>query len=277
MKALFKNKLFLTGFIIVTIFILLAIFAPLITKFSPSEVNITGILQPPSIEHPMGTDELGRDVFARFLYGARVSLTVGVVAVAIRIAIGILVGAISGYYGGLIDAILMRFVDIMLTFPTFFLLLALVAFLEPSIFTVMSVIGATTWMGLARLVRAEVLSLKERGFVEASRSIGTPDYIILFRHILPNAMAPVIVSAVLGVAGAILTESGLSFLGLGVPPPTPSWGNIIFEGKDNLDIAPWLSFFPGIAILVTVLGFNLMGDGISELIQPKGKESGNNV
>ncbi len=272
MKDFFKNKLFISGFVIVSIFILLAIFAPFIARHHPSDVNIDKILLPPSPEHPMGTDELGRDVFSRFLYGARVSISVGIIAVAIRIIIGLLVGAIAGYYGGIIDSFLMRFVDVMLTFPTFFLLLALVAFLEPSIFTVMAVIGATTWMGLARLVRAEVLSLKERGFVEASRALGSGDMVILFRHILPNAMGPVIVSAVLGVAGAILTESGLSFLGLGVPPPTPSWGNIIFEGKDNLDIAPWLSFFPGIAILITVLGFNLMGDGISEVIQPKGSK-----
>lgn len=263
----------MSGFVIVSIFILFAIFAPLIARYNPSEVNINGILLPPSSEHPMGTDELGRDVFSRFLYGARVSISVGVISVAIRIIIGILIGAIAGYYGGIIDSLLMRFVDVMLTFPTFFLLLALVAFLEPSIFTVMAVIGATTWMGLARLVRAEVLSLKERGFVEASRALGANDILILFRHILPNSMGPVIVSAVLGVAGAILTESGLSFLGLGVPPPTPSWGNIIFDGKDNLDIAPWLSFFPGIAILITVLGFNLMGDGLNEVMQPKSNRS----
>lgn len=269
MKKLFKNRLFIFGFIIVSIFMFIAIFAPIITRHNPSEVNINEILLPPSIEHPMGTDELGRDLFSRFVYGARVSISVGIIAVAFRIAIGIFIGAIAGYYGGIIDSLLMRFVDIMLTFPTFFLLLALVAFLEPSIFTVMAVIGATTWMGLARLVRAEVLSLKERGFVEASRSLGSKDGLILFRHILPNAMGPVIVSAVLGIAGAILTESGLSFLGLGVPPPTPSWGNIIFEGKDNLDIAPWLSFFPGAAILITVLGFNLMGDGISDVMQPR--------
>lgn len=272
MRELFKNKIFISGFVIVTIFMLLAVFAPLITRYNPSDVNINQILLSPSIEHPMGTDELGRDVFSRFVYGARISIAVGIIAVALRIAIGILIGAIAGYYGGIIDSLLMRFVDVMLTFPTFFLLLALVAFLKPSIFTVMAVIGATTWMGLARLVRAEVLSLKERGFIEASRSLGTSDIKILFRHILPNSMGPVIVSAILGVAGAILTESGLSFLGLGVPPPTPSWGNIIFEGKDNLDIAPWLSFFPGIAILITVLGFNLIGDGISEYLQPKGNK-----
>lgn len=274
MRNLFKNRLFLAGFIIVLFFVLIALFAPLLAHHSPYSVDINSILLPPSLEHPMGTDELGRDVFSRFLYGARVSLSVGIIAVAIRVVIGVVIGAIAGYYGGIIDSILMRFVDIMLTFPTFFLLLALVAFLEPSIFTVMAVIGATTWMGLARLVRAEVLSLKERGFVEAARSLGSSDARILLRHIIPNALNPVIVSAVLGVAGAILTESGLSFLGLGVPPPTPSWGNIIFEGKDSLDIAPWLSFFPGLAILVTVLGFNLIGDGISEYLQPRGKRDG---
>ncbi|OGP86399.1 MAG: peptide ABC transporter permease, partial [Deltaproteobacteria bacterium RBG_13_65_10] len=200
------------------------------------------------------------------------SLAVGFVAVGISVAIGILVGALAGFYGRWVDAAAMRFTDIMLCFPTFFLILAVIAYLTPSIWNIMIVIGVTSWMGVARLVRAEFLSLKERDFVMAARAQGIGDARIIFRHILPNAMAPVYVSAILGVAGAVLTESALSFLGLGVPPPAPSWGNILTAGKDNIEIAWWLSVFPGLAILVTVLGYNLLGEGIRDALDPRVRE-----
>jgi len=203
------------------------------------------------------------------IWGSRISLKVGFVAVGIATVIGILFGAVSGYYGGWIDGIMMRFVDIMLCFPAFFLILAVIAFLEPSIWNIMVVIGITGWMGIARLVRAEFLSLREREFVVSARALGASDARIIFRHILPNSMAPILVSATLGVAGAILTESALSFLGIGVQPPTPSWGNILTAGKDNIEIAWWLSFFPGLAILVTVLGYNLLGEGIRDSLDPR--------
>ena len=203
------------------------------------------------------------------IWGSRISLLVGFVAVGIAAAIGIFLGALAGYYGRWIDNLIMRFVDIMLCFPTFFLILAVIAFLEPSIWNIMIVIGATGWMGVARLVRAEFLSQKERDYAVAERALGAKDFRIIFRHILPNAMAPVLVSATLGVAGAILTESALSFLGIGVQPPTPSWGNILTAGKDNIDIAWWLSFYPGMAILVTVLGYNLLGEAIRDSIDPR--------
>ena len=193
----------------------------------------------------------------------------GFVAVGIATVIGIIVGLISGYYGDLIDGVMMRFVDIMLCFPTFFLILAVIAILEPSIYNIMIVIGITGWMGVARLIRAEVLSLKGREFILASKSVGAGDFVIIIRHILPNAMAPVLVAATLGVAGAILTESALSFLGIGVQPPTPSWGNILTSGKDNIEIAWWLSLFPGLAILITVLGYNLLGEGIRDATDPR--------
>ena len=196
-------------------------------------------------------------------------MLVGFVAVGIAVAIGTFLGAVAGYYGGWVDGLIMRFVDIMLCFPAFFLILAVVALLEPSIWNIMVVIGLTSWMGVARLVRAEFLSLKEREFVLAARSQGASDLRIIFSHILPNALGPVFVAAILGIGAAILTESALSFLGIGVQPPTPSWGNMLTAGKDNIEIAYWLSLFPGLAILITVLGYNLLGEGLRDALDPR--------
>ena len=248
---------------------ILAVFAPWISPYNHNDINVDHILERPSWDHWLGTDELGRDVLSRVVWGTRISLAVGFVAVGIATLIGITLGSLAGYYGGWIDIIIMRFVDIMLCIPAFFLILTVIAFLEPSIWIIMAVIGLTGWMGVARLVRAEFLSLKEREFVLAARCIGASDFRIIFRHILPNALAPVLVSVVLGVAGAILTESALSFLGIGVQPPTPSWGNILAAGKDNLEIAWWLSVFPGLAILITVLSYNLLGEGVRDAIDPR--------
>jgi peptide/nickel transport system permease protein len=206
------------------------------------------------------------------VWGAGISLKVGFVATGVAIIVGTILGAIAGYYGKWVDAVIMRFVDIMLCFPSFFLILAVIAVLEPSIWNIMVVIGLTNWMGITRLVRADFVSLKERDFVKAARVIGLGDFRIIFRHILPNAMASVLVAATLGVAGAILTESALSFLGIGVQPPTPSWGNILTAGKDNIDIAWWLSLYPGLAILITVLGYNLLGEGIRDCLDPRLKD-----
>jgi peptide/nickel transport system permease protein len=204
------------------------------------------------------------------IYGARVSLAVGFVAVGIATLIGMVVGVVAGYYGGTLDMLIMLGgVDVMLTFPRFFLLLTVIAMLQPSIFVIMAVIGITGWMGVARLVRAEVLSLKERDFVVSARALGAGDVSLMFQHILPNALVPVLVSAVLGVAGAVLTEAALSFLGLGVQPPIPTWGNILTEGKANIEIAWWLSVFPGMAILVTVLAYNLFGEGLRDALDPR--------
>jgi peptide/nickel transport system permease protein len=203
------------------------------------------------------------------IYGARISLKEGLAAVGIAVLLGTAVGLVAGFYGRWIDNILMRFVDIMLCFPTFFLILAVIAMLEPSIWYIMIIIGLTGWMGVARLVRAEVLSIRERDYVMAARAIGASDLRIIVRHILPNAMSPVLVSATLGVAGAILTESALSFLGIGVQPPTPSWGNILTSGKDYIEFAWWLSLFPGLAILVTVLSYNLLGEGLRDALDPR--------
>lgn len=268
MKKLFKNKLTLFGAIVVGTLALVAILAPFIVPYDPAAVDIGSALLAPSARHILGTDYLGRDVFSRMVYGARISLSIGFVAVGISIMIGIAMGSIAGYYGGKIDMILMRFVDIMLCFPSIFLILAVVAILEPNIMNIMIVIGITSWMGAARLIRAEILSLKEREFILAARALGASDFRIIIFHLIPNAIAPVLVSAVLGVAAAILVESALSFLGLGVQPPTPSWGNILMEGKASLGVCWWLSFFPGLAILITVLGYNLLGEGLREHFSP---------
>ncbi len=261
-----ENRLALLSAIFLFSLFIISIFAPWLSPYDPFKIDVNAILMPPSPSHPLGTDMLGRDVLSRLIFGARISLKVGFVAVGIATIIGTILGAIAGYYGGAVDAIIMRFVDIMLCFPSFFLILAVIAFLEPSIWNIMVVIGLTSWMGVTRLVRAEFLSLKERDFVLAARALGASDMRIIFKHIMPNAMAPVLVSATLGIPGAILTEAALSFLGIGVQLPTPSWGNMLTAGKDNLEIAWWLSLFPGLAILLTVLAYNLLGEGIQDAL-----------
>ena len=268
-KRFIKNRLAVAGGIIVTLLFFVAVFAPLISPYNPDDIDRKNILVSPDFHHPLGTDDLGRDVLSRMIWGSRISLAVGFVAVGIATLIGIFFGAIAGYYGGWAERIIMRFIDIMLTIPTFFLILAVIAFIEPSIWNIMIVIGLTSWMGVARLVRAEFLSIKEREYVLAAKALGASDFRIIFRHIMINSMAPVLVSAVLGIAGAVLVESALSFLGIGVQPPIPSWGNILTLGKDNIEIAWWLSVFPGLAILITVLGYNLLGEGIRDSIDPR--------
>ncbi len=264
-----RNRLSLISLVVVLLLIIIAFLAPLISPYDPADIDVSNILSPPTSSHPLGTDDLGRDILSRMIWGSRISLSVGFVAVGIAILIGILIGTVSGYYGGWVDTVLMRFVDIMLTFPTLFLILAVVAIIGPSMFLIMLIIGLTGWMDVARLVRAEFLTLKERDFVMAAKALGVKDFGIIFRHILPNAFAPVFVAATMGVAGAILIESGLSFLGLGVQPPTPSWGNILTSGKDNIEIAWWLSVFPGLAILFTVLSYNLIGEGLRDALDPR--------
>jgi peptide/nickel transport system permease protein len=259
----------LAGSIIVIAFFAVSLLAPWLAPYDPGAIDLKLVLMPPSAAHLLGTDQLGRDVLSRMIWGAKISLKVGFAATGLAIFIGTILGAIAGYYGRWVDAVIMRFVDIMLCFPTFFLILAVIAFLEPSIWNIMIVIGLTGWMGITRLVRADFTSLRERDFVLAARGIGAGDLRIILIHILPNAMASVLVAATLGVAGAILTESALSFLGIGVQPPTPSWGNILTAGKDNIDIAWWLSLYPGLAILLTVLGYNLLGEGIRDSLDPR--------
>ncbi len=263
------NPLSKAGFVIIVGVFLLAMLAPIIAPYDPDDINVKAILLTPSFEHWMGTDGLGRDVLSRMLYGGRISLLVGLVAVGISTAIGIILGAIAGYYRGWVDTVIMRLVDVMLSIPSFFLILAVIAFLTPSIINVMIVIGLTSWMGVTRLVRAEFLSLNSREFVQASRTLGAKDARLIFMHLLPNSLTPIIVSSVLGIAGAVLMESGLSFLGLGVQAPQASWGNILTDGKDYIQFAWWLSLFPGLAILITVLGYNLLGEGLRDALDPR--------
>jgi len=268
-KKALSNPLALAGFIIIVLIFVLAMLAPFIAPYDPNDINVKAILIGPSMQHWMGTDGLGRDVLSRMLHGGRISLLVGLVAVGISTLIGILLGAIAGFYRGWVDVFIMRLVDVMLSIPSFFLILAVIAFLTPSIINIMIVIGLTSWMGVTRLVRAEFLSLCEREYVMASRTLGARDYRLIFKHLLPNSLTPIIVSAVLGVAGAVLMESGLSFLGLGVQAPQASWGNILTDGKEYIQFAWWLSLFPGLAILITVLGYNLLGEGLRDALDPR--------
>ena len=268
-RRLRSYPLLLWGGAIVALLIFTALTAQWIAPQNPIQQSLDQSLLPPGWNHWFGTDQYGRDVLSRLIYGARISLAVGVVAVSLYVLIGITVGALAGYYGGWVDMLLMRFVDIMLCIPTLFLILMVIAFVGPSILNIMVVIGLTSWMDVARLVRGEILSLKERDFITAARVIGMKDSRIILTQLLPNALGPVLVVATLGVGSTILTESALSFLGLGVQPPTASWGNMLTEGKEHLTDAWWLVTFPGLAIFFTVLGYNLLGQGLRNWIDPR--------
>jgi peptide/nickel transport system permease protein len=293
-RAFRKDKLAMAGLYVLVAMLVLALLGKLVTEwwvlFDPATVRLPDKLRPPfsgaSPEllageappwgvYPFGTDELGRNVFARMLQGSFVSLSVGIVAVSISLVIGISLGGLAGFYGQRtwgpfsVDGLIMRFTDVVLCFPTFFLILTVVALLPPSIYNIMIVIGMTSWMGTARFVRAEFLSLRERDFVTAAHALGLPEWRIIFRHMVPNAMAPVLVSASIDVAYAILTESALSFLGFGVRPPFATWGNILADGRAYIFDAPWLFAIPGTAILIVVLAFNLVGEGLRDAMNPR--------
>lgn len=269
LRRITNHNLALVGLLILVPMFICAVAAPIISPHDPVEPDLKNILASPSWSHPFGTDTLGRDVFSRVIYGSRISLLVGFVSVGIATLIGIMVGALSGYSGGIVDELIMRFVDLMMCFPTFFLILAVIALLEPSIWNIMIVVGLTNWMGIARLVRAEIMSIKNKEYVLAAKAMGFPNRRIIFGHVLPNSLSPVYVVATLGIGGAILTESALSFLGIGVQPPTPSWGNILTQAKDNIEVAWWLSLYPGLAIFLTVMGYNLLGEGLRDIFDPR--------
>lgn len=262
-----RNRLAMVGLAVILLIVGVALFAESIAPHDYTEQNMRNTVSPPSATNWLGTDQWGRDILSRIIVGTRVSLSVGLVSVFILIIIGVAVGAIAGYFRHL-DGPLMRFVDIMMSIPGFFLLLTIVALFGPSLFNTMLVIGLTSWMGTARLVRGQFLSLREKEFVEAAQCIGVPSWRIITRHLLPNTMAVIIVQATLFMSVAILIESSLSYLGLGAQPPTPSWGGMLFSGRDYMRQAPWGTIFPGMAILFTVMAFNLLGDGLRDALDP---------
>jgi peptide/nickel transport system permease protein len=249
---------------------LLSAAAPIVSPYDPEKTALLLIYEPPSLTHPFGTDGLGRDLATRILYGGRVSLSIGLLAVAVAISVGTLVGTIAGFYGRWLDGILMRFVDMMYSFPRLFLLILFgVLFKGMTLPVIVTVLGLLSWMTTARLVRASFLSLKHREFVEAARCIGAGDRRIIVRHILPNALAPIIVAATLGVAAAIIAESTLSFLGLGIQPPTPTWGNMLRDATSEMEKAPWIAIFPGLFIFLAVVSINFIGDGLRDALDPR--------
>ena len=266
-----KNRLAIAGAVVVLFLFVIAILAPYLAPYSPTAYDLDSILLAPGKLHLLGTDDQGRDVLSRLIFGTRISLSVGFVAVSIYVAIGIALGALAGYYGGWIDVVISRFIEVMICFPTFFLILAILAFVGPSIYNIMIVIGLTGWTGIARLVRGEFLRLKSQDFVAAAVASGASDARIMFKHLLPNSLSPVFVSATFGVAAAILVESSLSFLGFGVPPYVPSWGGILSESREYMDVAWWLTLVPGFAIFITITAYNLVGEGLRDAIDPRMK------
>jgi len=259
------------GISIVVIMSLAAILAPLLARQSPITIDLAHLLQRPSAQHWLGTDIQGRDIWSRLVYGARVSLTVGLISQGIALALGVTLGLVAGFYGKWVDEIVMRLADVTLAFPTLLLLIAMVAALQPSEGVVFATIGIVGWAGMARIVRGQVLVVRQLEYIQAIRALGAGDLRIMTQHVLPNVIAPVVIAATLGVAGAIMAEAALSFLGLGVPPPAPSWGSMIADGRDleQLRRAPWTSVFPGIAIGAAVLGFNLLGDALRDALDPR--------
>jgi peptide/nickel transport system permease protein len=267
-----KNKIAIAGLVVMLLLYVITLLTPLIAPFDPAEQGDIVAMRylPPSFDHFMGTDKFGRDVFSRVLYGARISLSIGFIAVGIGVVIGTMLGSLAGYFGKAVDTVIMRFTDMMLAIPRLVLLIVVIALFDrPDIWMVVIVLGLTGWMSVARIVRGEILSLREREFVQAAKALGMSDVRIITRHILPNTLAPIIVFATLGIGNTILIEAGLSFLGLGVQPPTPSWGNIITDGRDALITAWWIATFPGLAIVFTVTAFNLLGDGLRDALDPR--------
>ncbi|MGH7556518.1 MAG: ABC transporter permease [Gemmatimonadota bacterium] len=268
-RTLRGNPLAVTGAGVVALLVILGIAGPWIAPYDPLVQNLARGLEGPSAEHWFGTDSFGRDILSRVLYGARISLLVGVASQAIAFSLGVVLGVVSGYYGGRIETFVMRLADVTLAFPTLLLLIAITAAFQPGLTVVFVAIGVVGWAGMARLVRSQALVVRELDFIQAARALGMGDLRLLARHVLPNCLAPAIIAVTLGMASAILLEAALSFIGLGAQPPTPSWGAMISDGRDFLRTAPWISIFPGLAIGLVVLGFNLFGDGLRDAMDPR--------
>jgi ABC-type dipeptide/oligopeptide/nickel transport system permease subunit len=273
-RTLLRDRRAMIGIVVVVLMTFAAVAAPVVARHDPISIDLSGQLRGPSGEHWLGTDVQGRDVWARLIYGTRVSLVVGFVSQGIALLLGVTLGLLAGFYGRWVDETVMRLADVTLAFPTLLLLIAMVAALEPSLGVVFVTIGVVGWAGMARLVRGQVLVVRQLEYVQAIRALGGGDGRIMVRHVLPNVIAPVLIAATLGIAGAIMAEAALSFLGLGVQPPTPSWGSMIAEGRDlaQLRRAPWTSLFPGLAIGAAVLGFNLLGDALRDALDPRQAE-----
>jgi len=268
-KALRSHRLAMAGGAVIALLVVMGIAGPWIAPYDPLDQDLAQSLHGPSWAHWFGTDSFGRDILSRVLYGARISLLVGVASQGIAFSLGVAMGLVSGYYGGKVDALIMRLADVTLAFPTLLLLIAITAAFQPGLTVVFVAIGIVGWAGLARLVRSQTLVVRELDFVQAARALGMSDLRLLARHVLPNTLAPAIIAVTLGMAGAILLEAALSFIGLGAQPPTPSWGSMISDGRDFLRTAPWISLFPGLAIGLVVLGFNLFGDGLRDAMDPR--------
>jgi len=268
-RRLVSHRSGLVGALLVGIVVFLGVMAPLLTRSDPNVIDMDNALQAPSVSHPFGTDMFGRDVATRVMYGARFSLEVGVMSRVIALVIGTVLGLLAGFYGGRTERWIMRLADVTLAYPGLLLLIAVMAAVGPSRLSLFVSIGVVGWAGVARLVRAQVLTVKEREFILAIRSLGAPDPIVIVRHILPNVLTPIIVIFSMGLGASIMAESSLSFLGLGAQPPTASWGSMIANGIDYLRVAPWLSLAPGIVVTLTVLGFNLLGDALRDLSDPR--------
>ena len=266
-----RNKLAVLGLIMLILFVLLSVLAPLLTEHDPNRSNLRNRNLPPSEKHLFGTDDMGRDVFARTLYGGRISLSVGLVSVGISLSIGVILGATAGFFGGMVDTVIMRIADVFYSFPFMILAITISSIFGPSIYNTMIILGVLSWPSSARLLRAEFLKLKSTDFSLAATALGANPTRVMFRHILPNAISPLLVSATLGVASAILSEAGLSFLGLGVPPPAPSWGNMLNRARPLHILAsmPWMWLPPGIAIFIIVLSINFVGDGLRDAFDPR--------
>ncbi|GGB52799.1 ABC transporter permease [Fictibacillus barbaricus] len=272
LSQLLMNKAATVGAFIIIIYILLAVFAPLIAPYSPYEIDLENKMMPPSSDHWMGTDDKGRDILSRILYGSRLSMGVGFAAVLFGAFIGIIFGLVAGYYGRWVDTVIMRIMDVMLAFPGILLALAIIAALGPSLINVTIAVGAFSVPLFARIVRGSTLEVKRLEYIDAIRSLGANDFTIIFKHIFPNILSPIIVQATLRLATAILSAAGLSFLGLGAQPPSPEWGTMLSSGRDFLFSAPFIALFPGIAISILVLGFNIFGDGLRDAFDPRMKK-----
>lgn len=268
-RRLKKNPMAMIGLVILVVLTFCALFAEFITPYGYAKQSLMSAYESPSWQHWFGTDEFGRDIFSRIIFGARISLTIGFIAVGFGVMVGGTLGAVSGYYGGKIDSLIMRFMDVLLSVPEILLAIAIAAALGPGMFNLMIAVGISSTPNYARMVRGVVLSLRDQEFVEAARAVGSSDFFIIFKHILPNCMAPLIVQATLGVGSAIFTAAGLSFIGLGIQPPAPEWGGMLANGRSYIRDYAYMTIFPGISIMITVLAMNFLGDGLRDALDPK--------